>query len=511
MKSNFYYFFKNLLIMKKYLLVLSLVLLCSSVFSQVTLVSGEITSDEIWQDTIKVIGDVSIADNTTLSINQGTVIEFDGYFKLSVQGKILAVGSESDSILFTVVDTVGFYNYTEPTGGWNGIEFINTPTSNDSSKFVFCKFEFSKGIYDNNIYEQRGLFKFINFSKVLISNSKIINCYATAQHEAGGAIYCRFSSPIIKDNYFENNGICFYYNFSSVIACDTGAFPLIEKNIIYKNICTGIYVSDDYFGGVKIYNNFIANNSSIGIYESSPYIEIVNNIIVNNGSDGVFCGHEHAYGKYVNNTICFNGENGLQLYSSHLTVQNNIIYGNMFEEIDGYHVHAKYNLIQGGYIMDTVTTIDANPEFINPSNGAGVDYDAMQADFSLLDSSPAINKGNPDTTGLLLTQLDYIGNSRIFGNRIDIGAIENQVVVRIEENDNTKISLYPNPFNDILTIISENEINKILIYSVIGKKIGEFEMYNKYSNLNLDYLPQGVYFINVYTANSKIEFKVIKE
>lgn len=497
--------------MRKYLLVLGFVLLSSFVFGQVTSVSGEISSDEIWQDTIKVTGDISIADNITLSINSGTVVEFDGYFKLNVQGRILAVGTESDSILFTAVDTVGFYNSTESMGGWNGIEFLNTPTSNDSSKFVYCKFEFSKGIVENDFDEYRGLFMISNFSKVLISKSKITNCYATATDKAGSAICCRFSSPIIKDNYFENNGVDFYNNHSAIIACDTGAFPIIERNIIYKNNCTGIYVSDAFVGGVKIYSNFIANNSMIGVYESSPYIEIVNNVIVNNGTEGIFCGHELAYGKYINNTICFNGDKGLELFSSHLIVQNNIIYGNMYGEIDGNNVHAEYNLIQGGYVMDTVTTIDADPEFQNPPNGAGVEYDAMEADFSLLNSSPAINKGNPDTTGLLVTQLDYIGNSRIFGNRIELGAIENQTIVRIEEKIDTKIRLYPNPFNDILTIIIENEINKIQIYSVIGKKVGEFEMSNKYSELNLCYLPQGVYFINIYTKKSEVKLKVVKE
>ena len=44
--------------------------------------------------------------------------------------------------------------------------------------------------------------------------------------------------------------------------------------------------------------------------------------------------------------------------------------------------------------------------------------------FSVLSNSPAINSGTPDTTGLNLPKTDYLGNARIAGGKIDIGAFE---------------------------------------------------------------------------------------
>ena len=97
-------------------------------------VSGDVSG--VWSaDTVMVIGDLTIPDGEVLTIDPGTYIEFQGHYKFNVQGQILAVGSEQDSIYFTAI------NHDE---GWHGIRFDNTPATNDSSKFYYCSLKYGR-------------------------------------------------------------------------------------------------------------------------------------------------------------------------------------------------------------------------------------------------------------------------------------------------------------------------------------------------------------------------------
>jgi hypothetical protein len=84
-----------------------------------------------------VQGSIQILDGTTLTIQPGVTVNFQGMYKLNVQGRLLAIGTLSDTINFTAANT---------TNGWRGIRFDNTPTTNDTSKIVYCKLQYGKAI-----------------------------------------------------------------------------------------------------------------------------------------------------------------------------------------------------------------------------------------------------------------------------------------------------------------------------------------------------------------------------
>jgi len=99
--------------MKKKIFVLCITLIISlSAIAQPrtsTTVSGNITSDETWSaDTVLVEGEVTVDDGVTLTIDPGVYVEFQGHYKLNVQGRLLAIGTVLDSILFTINDTTGY-------------------------------------------------------------------------------------------------------------------------------------------------------------------------------------------------------------------------------------------------------------------------------------------------------------------------------------------------------------------------------------------------------------------
>ena len=64
-------------------------------------------------------------DDVILTILPGTLVEFQGRYKLQVIGTLLAAGQESKPIRFTVADTSGSWNDTIPDGSWKGIHFEN--------------------------------------------------------------------------------------------------------------------------------------------------------------------------------------------------------------------------------------------------------------------------------------------------------------------------------------------------------------------------------------------------
>ena len=153
-------------------------LLCSaSSYTQVWEVAGEISADSTWTgDTIKVTGDVTVVDNVILTIKPGTYIKFMGHYKLDIYGTLLAVGTETDSIRFSVNDSSGFHQYGSSEGGWNGIIFNNSGdmggangamNDNDTSKIQYCQFEFAKGLIYNFV-GSGGAVRLDNFDRLAI-------------------------------------------------------------------------------------------------------------------------------------------------------------------------------------------------------------------------------------------------------------------------------------------------------------------------------------------------------
>lgn len=164
-------------------------------------------------------GSIQILDGATLTIQPGVTVNFQGTYKLNVQGRLLAVGTAADTIVFTAANT---------TNGWRGIRFDNTPITNDTSKIVYCKLQYGKATgagYDSN----GGALLLKWYSKVIVSQCFITNCSANS----GGGGIC-----------------CFYFNSS------------IDNNTITNNSSQsggGIYIDE---GSTILTNNTIANNSS---------------------------------------------------------------------------------------------------------------------------------------------------------------------------------------------------------------------------------------------------------
>jgi len=262
-------------------------------------------------------GDINIPAGKTLTIQPGVVVQFDGLYTLNVQGSLIAVGKENDSIIFTVTDTSGILNKTRY--GWNGIRFDCRPVKWDTMIFRMSEDEEIRKILTRRINEgSLDTTTRIRLSLIIPDEvndeqlpdslfrmkqaSQLAYCrfeYATSAGKPqpyvfGGAVYIyRYSNLIIKNCTFENN---FAYA-GGAIYCKEAA-PVIISNRITK-------CSAQSSGGAMVFvhsgpvlmNNYIADNTSgyngggILFYESSPYV--VNNKMIRNHAEnsggGMYC------------------------------------------------------------------------------------------------------------------------------------------------------------------------------------------------------------------------------
>jgi len=132
-------------ILKISLIIALLQLMLSGSFAQNPTFSGRIQSDTTWAaDTLEITGDVIIDSNVTLTVMPGTFIHILVYYSIQSYGSIRAIGSLSDSIVFTHLDTIQYADTSTTAGGWHGIRLLprshrGNTTYNDFKPF-FMRF-----------------------------------------------------------------------------------------------------------------------------------------------------------------------------------------------------------------------------------------------------------------------------------------------------------------------------------------------------------------------------------
>lgn len=418
-----------------------------------------------------ITGNIYIADGTTLTIEPGVDVIFQGFYKIDVQGKILAEGTEVDSILFTAANT---------EEGWNRIIFSHTPVTNDTSRFSHCIIEYGNSYLNNgsSFYANGGAF-FVYYShKLNISNS------------------------IIRNNRGVNSSLYFYESSVNIENCD-----------IYQNTNYGI-LAMGRAAVCKIYNNKIHDNTGSGIYPGySSDNMIVSNLIYNNGGWGII--NYISTSTFINNTITDNAAGGINFRNTSSNyLYNNIIYGNAVTQVEldeSSDPNFYYCDIEGdssgftgvgagtNYSGEYADCVDSDPLFVNTNS----------ANYTLQEGSPCLDAGIPDLTGWSLPATDLAGNPRVVNNRIDMGAYEGPYPalsigdVSTELPNSFELSQnYPNPFNPVTTIQYELPAAshvKIEIFDLVGQKVqtlvNEQKQAGTYNiRVNGSDLSSGIYF-----------------
>ncbi len=248
-------------------------------------ISGAVTSDTTWtfaSSPVNVSGDVVVLAGRTLAIEPGVRVRFAAGTGLTIEGKLVAQGTVSDTIVFTSAQAL------PARGDWDGLEFVNS--ANVGSVVHYARVEWvGSGAGQAGIFYRTGAYG------VPLANIHL-------RESSGEGVNLRASSPTITDSRFESMdgyGVFsdLYSNFilrrsvvewcteggvriplnaaPTVDTCiiihngygiyiDNGASPTIAADTIRYN-ATGIYHRS--VGGVQptIRNNVISSNTEWGI------------------------------------------------------------------------------------------------------------------------------------------------------------------------------------------------------------------------------------------------------
>ena len=307
-------------------------------------------------------------------------------------------------------------------------------------------------------------------------------------------------------------------------------------------------------GGIYLYNNtepvfkncIISNNTANnagGMYARGQFTAYNCNFVMNLATEsigGIY--HENSHNKYYNCIVWGNVANGLP---------------NQFAGLSDFDHSAVCGIVNGTDNYNIPNQNDGNEpgvyvRFYHPAEGAGADY--FTHTWAIHPRSICLNAGNPNTTGLGST--DIAGNPRIQKGCVDIGAYEScasltliedvlfesdfpywffsrpltepgyytqvlnghecdsvigltlDVLLGMEEPQESTIQVWPNPTNGILNIDAE-DLQNVEVRNLLGQLVLQAE---KAEAIDLSNLESGVYFLIINNKNGmKAITKIIKE
>ena len=369
-----------------------------------TYVAGQISGT--WTVTgspYMVVADIEIPYGLTLTIQAGVTVKFTGMYKFIAHGTLTAVGTASDSILFT--HHLPYPNYT-----WKGL-FLEGTTG--TTELGYCIFEWG---YAQGVVGQPdakgGAVHALN-TTVNIHNSRFSNNKASVKgaalyfNTAGGEI----ANCLITTNTCNGDGGGIFF--------DTAVNPYVHDNTIMYNTAVnagGVYYV--YTAGVFEDNNVHHNTASSGngggllLDHSSPVIQksyLNNNTASGSYGVGIYLNH-YCNPTLLYNEICFNNHGAIYCGDNcSPQLDNNTVYGNLGYIIYTYlnsNPFGRNNIMLGNtsafYVSSGcsiyMTYCDIQVSWSgtgNLNNVAAAFVDPYAGNFNLMPFSPCIDTSSP--------------------------------------------------------------------------------------------------------------------
>jgi len=266
-----------------------------------TYVEGPITQDTVWTLTdspFVVSKDIRVSPYATLTIEPGVEVRFGGDFSLTVEGSLVALGTENNTITFTS-------NKDQPEAGdWNTINLNGTK----SATLAYCIVQYAK----NGITIVNG--------KAEVKNNEIAN------NLESGICVTGDNQATIQSNKISSNqdGILLTGNLTAGVS--------ITENIVMSNTQSGIHLDAEDYGSIVILNNILSANDKGFCVSRQTSTYITKNSISYN-TIGIFYegGEEHV--AYYNDI--YGNELGMDV-SSNASV--NAEYNYWGHESGPYHI-----------------------------------------------------------------------------------------------------------------------------------------------------------------------------
>lgn len=467
--------------------------------AQTTQVSGN--QSGTWNGEIHLTDDVIVPNNEVLTVEPGTMVIADGYFGITVLGDFYALGDENARISFTVADTTGYSNYEDTeAGAWKGITFSQPGTV----RLEYCDFSYGK----TPVGGDGGAMKMYCARDVEISHCSF---HHNTMRKRGGAMYAELSEMYIHDcEVYDNFGLgnlgsyCWGVGFQ-FLKCNLNIHDMVfHDNISYVAYGGGMNIDscNMEMKNVVFYNNYAVDAAGLGIQRCKDYsVKVVNMLAYNNsvlhygGGLAMATSDPELNNLTIVNNICGGGGGaGMQMaFNSCPTLNNCIFWGNhayytVEKDTVEYYLGSQiwvwgdnnYPTFRNGVLQYGLDTINCYPELTEEQYVDMLEIDPLlidenNHDYHLSETSPCVNTGVADVSGMFLSYTDLDGNPRICGNRIDRGCYEfcYEDVSEVSTSEK-QLVVYPNPLSDnaLCVINLDRKTNVVLrLFSLDGKEI----------------------------------------
>jgi len=331
--------------------------------------SGTISVNTTWTevDTVKITGNVTVQQNSTLTIGAGTVINFMGFYTMAVYGRILAIGNSDAMITFTANNQIV---------GWDQLYLSSINNPDFASILKHCIFEYAQ-------IGETGTVRLDTSTEVTISNCLFRN---NTKSPVGTGIYL-FNSPVTVEN-------CIF----------TGNQSNSRGGEIYCRYAGGTIRNCLFYG-----NSANPETGIEGIYASESNPTIINCTIISDSNPLAYV-QDGSHPDFIN-CILWNSSGTLVKFGGDVNNHPDFYYCDLRGGFEQILIDAS---TQSHYNGVGVNCIDVNPQFIGSGDNP----------YDLQHTSLCINAGDPSSTTATTGNFDLAGRNRILNGRIDIGAYE---------------------------------------------------------------------------------------
>ena len=328
----------------------------------------------------RVIGDIQIEEGDSLVIEPGTSVLFMGDYKMEVQGSLIAVGTEQDSIYITSGRAV------KESNDWDGIifDYAYDHDLNRRAIFQYCNIGYGGG---SN--EHRMLSFYNEIEDYENGNVKVLNSYL--HHANNGIFYSRYWTVDFSDNhvdeYGDNDAVAVYHAPNAIISNN----QIINNRTDYSyEYCIFSVVGVDHYDEAyhfksryDIYGNY-AKGRMYSLYLSNQQDYEIDTVLVYDNTFEITGWSTAAYliafddnvNIFRNNKVTHGGGYidgyGIKSYGNNI-IRNNLIKG--FSEAFLPGQTSSNTVFQQNIVMENRYAINNSESFINMDYSYNILYD----------------------------------------------------------------------------------------------------------------------------------------
>lgn len=389
-------------------------------------------------------------------------------------------------------------------------------------------------------------FNTIRHVGVHVENTKFTNNRAG---DMGGALYYQYDQNLgtgPNENIQPNPFVSTFKNvkFSDNVSLRTDNSPIITShspNVCIDGAVTVHFEDFEFSNGLSLAGERFSTKGGLvtlkrGLFKDYTFYQANNNftpVSFNVGFVG-FTGTGYLESCVFAGDISFSGyEANVEIVNSTFVKTNTTpIVGLASLQYSNFRIKNSIIDIPEGvylpYVFNNSSFIVENSLFTNSLPNVMADggnnffntdplfVDKLNKNFNLLSNSPAINTGNNAFLNLS-PELDAVGNPRVSSEIVDLGALEYQGTVSVNDfSKNLNLQLYPNPAeNEVFLQFDKYQKGSLAIYDLTGKQVlslNHVEVHEKEPfRINIENFASGTYIINWKGTDYNASIKLIKK